>query len=287
MSDEPRKRGLGRGLSALLDDDGEDMAAVDRMRDARDVPVEQLSVNPFQPRRNFAPEDLSELSDSIKEKGILVPILVRRVEDEHKPFQIVAGERRWRAAQMAQLHQVPVLVREFSDKEALEAALIENIQRQDLTPIEEATGYKQLMEDFDHTQADVGQMVGKSRSHVANILRLLQLPEQVRGLLESGDLTPGHARTLIKAEDPVAMAAEIMRSGLNVRKAERLARDTAAGRPPEDPEDANIRDLERQLSEKLGLKVTIRHQGERGEVKIAYSSLEQFDDILDRLNKQV
>jgi ParB family chromosome partitioning protein len=284
MSEEfGRRKGLGRGLSALIQDDGEDLGAIDRMRDAREVPIEQLSANPYQPRQSFGDEELIDLSNSIKEKGILMPILVRRVAGEAKSYQIIAGERRWRAAQMAQLHDVPVLVRDMDDKEALEVAIIENVQRENLSPIDEASGYKRLMKEFEYTQADVGKIVGKSRPHIANMLRLLQLPLQVQNLLEAGHLTPGHARTLINAEDPVAMADEIMRSGLNVRQSERLA--GAGGRRAAAAKDPNLREVERQLEERLGLKVTITQKGEGGEVRIGFHTLEQFDDILMRLHQ--
>ncbi len=287
MSDDSgRRKGLGRGLSALIQDEGEDMGAIDRMRDAREVPIEHISPNPYQPRQHFSDENMADLAESVKEKGVLIPILVRRVDEDPNNYQIVAGERRWRAAQLAQLHNIPVLVRDMDDREALEVAIIENVQREDLSPIDEAGGYKRLMKEFGYTQVDVSQMVGKSRPHVANMLRLLHLPLQVQSLLESGDLTPGHARTLIKAEDPVAMAEEIMRSGLNVRQAEKATkRDGASdGGPP--AKDPNLREVERQLGERTGLKVTITQKGEGGEVRIAFQTLEQFDDILQRLSQQ-
>ncbi len=289
--DEPRKKGLGRGLSALLQDDVEDVATIDRMRDAREVPIYLLSPNRFQPRQDFDPDEMAELADSIRQKGILMPILVRRRQDEgdEEGFEIIAGERRWRAAQMAQLHDVPILVRDMSDTEALETAIIENVQRQDLNPIEEANGYNRLILDFGHTQAEVAKMVGKSRSHVANLVRLLHLPVQVQTLLEGGQLSAGHARSLIAAENPIAMADEILQRGLNVRGTEELTKPDRAPTPTRAPapaeKDPNIRELEQQLSEKLGLKVAINHKGDGGEVRIVYRSLEQFDDVLARLRQ--
>lgn len=290
MSDEGRRKGLGRGLSALLEEEPEDRTTMDRLRSGRTVPIGQLSPNPYQPRRHFDETELRDLADSIRANGIIMPILVRRRGDAEDSYEIVAGERRWRAAQLAQLHEVPVIVRDLSDGQSLELALIENIQRQDLNPLEEAEGYRRLMDEFSHTQEALAQTVGKSRSHVANMLRLLNLPDPVKQMVGEGQLSAGHARALLMAEDAVRLARRVVAKGLSVRETERLvqgqgvsAARSPANAPAAPTKDADTRALERQLSEKLGLKVTINHRGEHGEVRIEYTSLEQFDDILRRL----
>ena len=290
MAEEGRRaRGLGRGLSALLAEDDGDLAALDRRRGMKEVAIEMLSASRFQPRRLFAVEELDELARSIAEKGILSPILVRRQADNPNAYEIVAGERRWRAAQKAGLHKVPVSIKDVTDSEALEVALVENIQRQDLNPIEEAEGYKRLLDDFDHTQADIAKLVGKSRSHVANMVRLLSLPPALGVLLERGEISAGHARALVTSADPVALANEIIAAGLNVRQAERLA-GMAKGRGGRGAatavaKSADIRALERRLGEHLGLKVDIGDNSGKGVVRIHYKSLEQFDAILERLER--
>jgi len=296
MSDDQRRKGLGRGLSALLDEAPEDRSAMDRIRPTRTLPIESLSANPYQPRRHFDDAEMANLVESIRANGVLQPILVRRQPGDEERYEIIAGERRWRASQMAQLHEVPVIVKELTDTQALEFALVENIQRQDLTPLEEAEGYRRLLDEFHHTQEQLGRVIGKSRSHVANMLRLLGLPASVKEMLQDGRLSAGHGRALLASDDPEQiekMAADVVADGLSVRETERLAQgrpisdDEAAGpsapsAPPVE-KDANIRDLERQLSERLGLKVVINHRGERGDVRISYNSLEQFDEILARL----
>lgn len=292
MSEETPRKGLGRGLSALLAEDPEDQPALDRLRVGRTVPIESLVPNRYQPRQYFDPEELQALTQSIQENGILMPILVRRAGDEDNSYEIVAGERRWRAAQAAKLYEVPIIVKELDDNQALEVAIIENVQRQDLTPLEEAEGYHRLMEEFDNTQEDLARTVGKSRSHVANILRLLGLPEAVKAMLQDGSLSAGHGRALLAADNPEAMAQTVVRQGLNVRQTEKLVKKpeksaTSAAAPDDDPRDADTRAMEKQLSEKLGLTVKIKHQGERGEVRIAFTSLEQFDEILHRLSQQL
>ena len=291
MSAEQPRKGLGRGLSALLAEDPDDQPALERLRVGRTVPIESLVPNRFQPRDFFDPEELQALTQSIRENGILMPILVRHVGDDNSRFEIVAGERRWRAAQAAQLHEVPIIVKELDDRQSLEVALIENVQRQDLTALEEAEGYRRLMEEFANTQEDLARVVGKSRSHVANIMRLLGLPHSVKALLQDGSLSAGHGRALLGAEDPETMALTVVRRGLNVRQTELLVRNslkpaagpakTAASGP-----DADTRAIEKQLSDKLGLTVNISHHGERGEVRIAFASLEQCDEILHRLSQQ-
>ncbi len=290
MTDEPPRKGLGRGLSALLAEDPDDQSTLDRMRSARTVPVENLRPNRYQPRQRFDNEALKTLTQSVRENGILMPILVRRVEDDGDTYEIIAGERRWRAAQEAQLYEVPIVIKDLDDNKALEVALIENVQREDLTPIEEAEGYRRLMHDFARTQEDVARSAGKSRPHVANMLRLLSLPEGVREMLHDGRLSAGHGRALAGSEAPEALAEKIVRQGLNVRQAEALAKksqETAKieALPGSPTPDADTKAVEHQLSEKLGLVVKIKHRGERGEVRITFNTLEQFDEILARLNQ--
>jgi ParB family chromosome partitioning protein len=276
-------RGLGRGLSALI---GEEAAPTrgETAKPSRTLPIAFLKPGRFQPRKNFADDALADLAASVKEKGVLTPILVRPVGPD--AYEIVAGERRWRAAQMAKLHDVPVVVRELADAEALEIAIIENVQRADLNAIEEASAYQELIERFGRTQEQVAQDVGKSRSHVANTLRLLRLPESVKALIREGKLTAGHARTLLSAPDPEAAAWDILSGKMTVREAEqRSVKKRKLGAKP--PKDSNITDLESRLSNSLGLKVQIAHKGDKGgEIRIFYSSLEQLDDVTRRLNRR-
>jgi len=292
MSEEPR-RGLGRGLSALL---GEDSTESVDTRNSRAVAVELIHPGRYQPRRNFDPENMQALVDSIKAQGILQPLLVRKHPEQEGHYEIVAGERRWRAAQAAQLHEIPVVLRELGDREVLEIALVENVQRQDLNAIEEAEAYRRLMEDFAHTQEDLAKAVGKSRSHIANMLRLLALPDEVRDLLREGKLTAGHARPLIGLEDAAILAREVVQSGMSVRQVERLAKararvrdrgeggasDTSGG--PTTGGDADTAALERELTQLLGLKVQIVFNGQGGILSVHYHTLEQLDDVLRRLN---
>jgi len=287
MSDEGARRTLGRGLSALLGAESEDYASLDRVRLSKMVPIELVHPGRFQPRHNFDETQLEALADSIRTNGILQPILVRRHPQTPNSFEIVAGERRWRAAQIARLHEVPVIIREIADGEALELALVENVQRQDLSPLEEAEGYRRLIEEFKNTQEDLARRVGKSRSHVANALRLLGLPEPVKALLEQGRLTAGHARALLSGADPAALAEQVVARGLNVRQTERLAQqrrpDPSAKTVRE--KDADTLALERDLSALLGLRVTISIQGRGGALTIHYRTLEQLDDVLKRLTQ--
>ncbi|HUY68809.1 MAG TPA: ParB/RepB/Spo0J family partition protein [Alphaproteobacteria bacterium] len=282
---------LGRGLSALFGDADSSYqpkpAADNRKGAPAHLPVEFLSPGAFQPRRYFDEESLKGLAESIKERGILEPLLVRPLPGGKDQYEIIAGERRWRAAQIAGLHEVPVLVRELSDREALEFGLIENIQRQDLSPLEEGEGYRRLLDEFGHSQSDLGRIVGKSRSHIANTMRLLTLPEGVRRLIEQGLLSAGHARALVIIKDPLPLAEEIVRKGMNVRQAEALAKRMA-----ENPEvhvrrapvaDSNVAMLEKELARLIGLKVSIAARGKAGSVTIHYQSLEQLDEILKRL----
>jgi ParB family chromosome partitioning protein len=286
MTDKPTR--LGRGLAALIGD----MAALEGARvtesasGSKKLPVDFIIANRANPRRTFDAEQLEELTNSIREKGVMSPLLVRPTDDPNI-FELIAGERRWRAAQKAGLHDVPVIVREVDDKEALELAIIENVQRADLNPLEEAMGYGQLIEQFDYTQQDLAQVIGKSRSHVANTLRLLRLPEDVRGMVASGTLTAGHARTLITVEDPAALARQIVDKGLSVREAEALSqqRDLPRRKPVVDVEqrDADTLALERRLADALGLSVALNHSERGGKLEIRYKTLEQLDDICLRL----
>ncbi len=282
MVAEGKRRNLGRGLSALLGDGAEDFAALDKPKAVRTVPIDLIRPGFTQPRRRMDKGPIRQLAHSIAEKGVLQPILVRRHAEEAGAFEIVAGERRWRAAQMAHLHEVPVVVKELSDSEALEIALVENLQREDLSPLEEAEAYQRLMEDFAHTQEALGKAVGKSRSHVANMLRLLGLPGPVKEMLDRGELTAGHARALLRSPDLLSLARKVVGRGLNVRQAERLARGAKPRRPA--PKDADTQAIERDLASLLGLKVEIRHRDEGGTLKLHYTSLEQLDDVLHRLS---
>jgi ParB family transcriptional regulator, chromosome partitioning protein len=251
------------------------------------VPIEQLVPGPYQPRRRFDDESLGQLAESIARHGVLQPILVRRDPRAADRFQIVAGERRWRAAQRARLHEVPVVVREMDDRDTLEVALIENIQRQDLSPLEEAEGYRRLIEEFQHTQEALAKAVGRSRSHVANMMRLLTLPEPVKRMVDDGRLSAGHARALLSVEDPVRTAEEIVTRGLTVRDIERR---TGAPRKPPAPTvvDPNTAQLERELSDKIGLAVEIQAGAKpsHGKLVIRYASLDQLDDVVARLTRR-
>ncbi len=281
---QDRPRGLGRGLSALI---GDEVAAVKGepalKKDLRSLPVAFLQPGRFQPRMTFDEQPLAELAASIKEKGVLSPILVRPIGADR--YEIVAGERRWRAAQLAKLHDVPVVVRELADDQALELAIIENVQRADLNAIEEGAAYEELITKFNRTQDDVAREVGKSRSHVANTIRLLRLPDQVKAWIREGKLTAGHARTLLSEADPVARARELIEGALTVRQAEQRSvhKKKPGGKPAK---DANIADLEASISNRLGLKTQIIHKGDKGgEMRIFYKSLEQLDELTRRLTR--
>ncbi|MCO6384194.1 ParB/RepB/Spo0J family partition protein [Oceanicola sp. 502str15] len=279
-----KKRGLGRGLSALMADVAprEDQTTTSASTERR-LPIEQVEPNPDQPRRDFELEPLQELADSIKERGIIQPLIVRKDPSKPNIFQIVAGERRWRAAQMAQLHDVPVIVREFTDEEVLEVAIIENVQREDLNPIDEAQGYRQLVDRFGHTQEHLAQALGKSRSHVANLMRLLQLPEDVQRFLRDGKLSSGHARALITAENASELAKQVVQKGLSVRDTEKLAKGgkkPSATKAPTPTKDADTRALEGDLAANLGLKVAIDHDASgAGRMTISYRDLDDLDAL--------
>jgi ParB family chromosome partitioning protein len=295
--------GLGRGLSALLGEVESEVLAASanpdlkphagqaaapgapaEARAPRTLPIALLRPNPFQPRDHFDPEQLEELAASIRDKGIIQPIIVRPVPGQSDEYQIVAGERRWRAAQKARLHEVPVVIRAFTDAEALEVALIENIQRADLNAIEEARGYRQLIEKFNYTQEALGQTIGRSRSHIANTLRLLQLPQTVQDYIFGGKLSAGHARTLVGAPDPEAMAKELIEGRANVREAEERSRKAKGKKKRTIGKDADTRALEQSMTTTLGLNVNIAHKGDKGgEIRISYKTLEQLDDLCEKL----
>lgn len=286
---KPKSRGLGRGLSALMADVTAEPVTGTTSGPRRPdlvVPIERLVPNPNQPRRRFAQEQLDDLTASIKEKGIIQPLIVRALTDEK--YEIVAGERRWRAAQAAQLHDVPVLVREFDDAEVLEIAIIENIQRADLNAIEEAAGYRQLMDSFGHTQEKLAEALGKSRSHIANLMRLLALPEDVQDMLRDGQLSAGHARALITSDAPSDIARQIVAQGLSVRATEALVkkRQNGTAETPPQPKpavekDADTKALEGDLSANLGMKVSLNHKPgqETGQLTIRYGSLDDLDTL--------
>lgn len=289
MVENKKRKGLGRGLSSLLDE-GSSASLPGSAGGLSTVPLELIRPNPKQPRKVFPPAELEELTASIRERGILQPLLVRPDPEKSEGYQIIAGERRWRAAQMARLHEAPVIIREISDEELLEVALIENIQRADLNPVDEAEGYSQLIEVFGHSQADLARVIGKSRPYIANALRLLSLPEPVRRLLADGAISAGHARAMITAEDPAALAKKVIAEGLSVRQTEELVRKLAAeaARPArrrrETAKDADTRSLEADLAAALGLKVAINHKGASGgEIRIGYAALDELDGLCQLL----
>jgi len=295
-AEDTRKRGLGRGLAALLGEEpsGRGGAMAPNSGEARPtntIPVELMQPSPFQPRKHFDDEAFAALVESVRDKGVLQPLLVRKDPKDDKRYEIVAGERRWRAAQQARLHEVPVVVRELSDRETLEVALVENLQREDLTPLEEAEAYRRLMEEFGHTQEVLAKAVGKSRSHVANMMRLLGLPKPVQRMLDERQISAGHARSLINSEKPEELAREIQRRGLNVRQAEDLSRKAkstegkkAVATAPRDP---NISALEHDLAEAIGLKVVVHAKASgAGSLTIQFDSPEQLDDVIRRLKQE-
>lgn len=313
------QRGLGRGLSALISENYNQVAQTSSLVEEKEeriisdkskiavnsinsLLVEQLVAGKYQPRNQFTEQALRELADSIRRNGIMQPIIVRPTENSSR-YEIIAGERRWRAAKLAGLNHVPVIVREINDKQALELALVENVQRQDLLPLEEANGYQRLIEEFDYTQEELANIVGKSRSHITNLLRLLSLPEEIKTMLDNGEITMGHARTLIGLSNSVEIAGQIVARGLSVRQAEEISR-MVQGNPKRSNsrsqadksragggvtyqlpinKDPDIIALEETLSENLGLKVAIHDRGQSGEIVLSYSSLSQLDEILRRL----
>ncbi|MCX7323815.1 MAG: ParB/RepB/Spo0J family partition protein [Hyphomicrobiales bacterium] len=288
MADEPGRSRLGRGLAALIGDVGDEMGAVERARGQRLAPIEFLRPNPRNPRKSFDDSELDDLAQSIRERGIIQPILVRSVPGLVDVFEIIAGERRWRAAQRAGLHEAPIVLVEASDKDALEIAIVENVQRSDLNALDEAQGYEQLMSEFGYTQLDLSKVIGKSRSHVANTLRLMKLPDSVRKQVAEGQLSAGHARALLAVSDPEAVARKVVAEGLTVRDVERLAQEPA-GRADtasraKAAKDPDTRALEQALEDVLGLKVDIAHKGHGGgQLTIRYRTLEQLEGVCRRL----
>lgn len=295
MNDKNTNSRLGRGLAALIGD----VPPIEATRvpsgdGIRRLPVEFIVASPNNPRRHFAPEELEDLTNSIREKGVMQPILVRPSAVDPDQYELVAGERRWRAAQRAGLHEVPVIIREVDDREALELAIIENVQRSDLNSLEESKGYDQLMQQFGYTQADLAQVIGKSRSHVANTLRLMKLPANVQQYVTDGALSAGHARALITATNPEALARRIIDGGLSVREAENLAQKQAQAnddvghstKAAKAAKDADTLALEKTLSDLLGLKVAIDHKERGGKIEIKYRTLEQLDDVCQRLQSR-
>ena len=282
-----QKRRLGRGLAALIGDDTSEEAVVQDIRSLRHVPVELLHPNPHNPRKTFNEEELESLAKSLKDKGLLQPLVVRPRGDGS--FEIVAGERRWRASQRAGIHDVPVLIRELDDRETLEIALIENIQRSDLNPLEEARAYRQLLEQYSYTQQQLADAIGKSRSHIANTMRLMNLPDSIQQQIEAGTLTAGHARSLVATEQPEELAAKIINLGLTVREAEDLVRGQADPKSltKKNDKDADTKLLEKTISESIGLSISINQKGQTtGAIQIHYKTLDQFDDIVRRLTGQ-
>jgi ParB family transcriptional regulator, chromosome partitioning protein len=293
MADESRSR-LGRGLASLIGDVGREAGAPpERPRSQRKVPIEFLKPNPRNPRRTFSDTELGELTDSIKQHGVIQPIVVRPVKGAQDRYEIIAGERRWRASQAAGLHEVPIVPIDVSDSDALELAIIENVQREDLNAMEEAQGYHALGNEFKRSQEDIAKIVGKSRSHVANMMRLTKLPAEVQGFIAAGQLSAGHARALINLPDPLAAAKRIVKEGLNVRQTEALAHDEGVperkpqkprtGSAPKETKDADTIALEKRVSDALGLTVTISHRDPGGTVQISYRNLEQLDEVMRRL----
>ncbi len=294
MNDDQSKRRLGRGLAALIGEMDQSAPVGDAkptINPDRLVPIEFISRNPKNPRRTFNESDLQDLASSIRQHGIVQPVVVRTVSSGR--YEIIAGERRWRAAQLSGLIEIPVIVRDVDDKTALEIAIVENVQRADLNPLEEALGYDQLIAEHGYTQNDLGEIIGKSRSHVANSLRLLKLPESVRDMLSGGSLSAGHARALVSTSDPAGLARTIVAKGMSVRDAERLAQndikfqnDPRPAGARKDEKDSDTLALERTLTDTLGLDVTIAHKGGGGQVRISYKSLEQLEEICRLLERR-
>ena len=290
MAEEVVRSRLGRGLASLIGDMTVETTTSERHRQQRRVPIDRLRPNPRNPRQNFSEPELDELAASINQRGIIQPIVVRNVHGINDHFEIIAGERRWRAAQRAGTHDVPIVVLDVNDTEALELAIIENVQRTDLNPLEEASGYQALADEFGYGQEDIAKTVGKSRSHVANTLRLLKLPDAVKVYINAGQLSAGHARALLGQSDPEVMARSIIENGLNVRQVEALAQEQSA-RPTKSKKrrgrrkDADTVALERHLADALGLVVDIEHRGRGGVLRIRYREIEQLDEVVRRLGR--
>ncbi|ESY01612.1 chromosome partitioning protein ParB [Mesorhizobium sp. LNJC399B00] len=293
MSEDLSRKRLGRGLAALIGEiDRPAVAEKPSLNADGKVPIEFLSPNPKNPRRHFGDADLTDLAQSIREHGVVQPVVARPSPTQAGRYEIIAGERRWRAAQRAGLTEIPIIVRDVNDRTALELAIIENVQRTDLNPVEEAMGYQQLIDDHGYTQADLGNVIGKSRSHVANTLRLLKLPDVIRDMLVDGALSAGHARTLVTAQDPAGLAKQIVEEGLSVRQAEALAQMPAGGTPPKakpaggSGKDADTLALEKLMTNTIGMIVTIEHKGKGGAIRVDYRTLEQLDELCRRLKDE-
>jgi len=288
MTDDTPRRRLGRGLAALIGDSADAFEAVERVRGTRKVAIDLIRRNPKNPRKTFREDELEDLTASIRQRGVIQPILVRPAPGGEQGYELIAGERRWRAAQAAGMVEIPVIVQEVSDREALEIAIVENVQRQDLNALEEAEGYEQLIAGFSYTQADLASVIGKSRSHVANTLRLLKLPPAVKDYIQDGALTAGHARALVTAPDPAALAKRVVMEGLSVRATEAMAQKVAdrpkIERRPRLAKDADSVALEKRLAEGLGLAVDLRHGPDgAGELRIRYRTPEELERLVDRL----
>ena len=278
------KKGLGRGLSSLMGDAETVQTKNTNVGQETKIPIANLKPSPSQPRRLFNKNSINELADSIKAKGLVQPLVVRPSPSDANSYEIIAGERRWRAAQIAQLHEVPVVIRNFNDSEALEIAIIENVQRSDLSPIEEAAGYKRLIENHGHTQEDLSGIVGKSRSHIANIIRLLSLPQSIQDMITEGKISSGHARAIMNSAFPEQLAEKIINQNLSVRDAENLAKDKKGIIKKLKLKDPDTIDLENKISEKLGLAININHKGKKGgSIKIDYKTLDQLEMITQKL----
>ena len=278
------KKGLGRGLSSLMGDTETIQTKNNNVGQETKIPIANLKPSPSQPRRLFNKNSINELADSIKAKGLVQPLVVRSSPSDANSYEIIAGERRWRAAQIAQLHEVPVVIRNFNDTEALEIAIIENVQRSDLSPIEEAAGYKRLIENHGHTQEDLSGIVGKSRSHIANIIRLLSLPQSIQDMITEGKISSGHARAIMNSAFPEQLAEKIINENLSVRDAENLAKDKKGIIKKIKLKDPDTIDLENKISEKLGLAININHKGKKGgSIKIDYKTLDQLEMITQKL----
>ncbi len=285
MADDSRSR-LGRGLAALMGDVGDETRAPEKARPQRRVPIEFLKPNPRNPRRSFSEAELDGLAASIKERGIIQPVIVRTLEASSDHYEIIAGERRWRAAQRAGLHEIPIVPLEATDSQALELAIIENVQRSDLNPLEEGAGYQMLASEYEHSHDQIAKLVGKSRAHVTNTMRLLKLPEPVKAYIREGKISAGAARSLIGSPDPERIAREIVQRGLNVRQAEALAKErtpASAGTKTAQQKHADTLALERRLSDQLGLKIKLTQRGAGGVLTIEFRDLDQLDDLLRRL----
>lgn len=293
MTEDLSRKRLGRGLAALIGEIDRPAAAVEKPGMGADgkVPIEFVSPNPKNPRRHFGDAELTDLAQSIREHGVVQPVVARPSPSQPGRYEIIAGERRWRAAQRAGLTEIPIIVRDVNDRTALELAIIENVQRADLNPVEEAQGYQQLIDDHGYTQADLGNVIGKSRSHVANTLRLLKLPDVIRDMLVEGALSAGHARTLVTAEDPAGLAKRIVEDGLSVRQAEALAQMPAGAKAaPKKAEpaqkDADTLALEKLMTDTIGMIVSIEHKGKGGVLHVSYRTLEQLDELCRRLKHE-